>query len=255
MEERKPNRRRANEPASKQGGGTLKKVPGLTKEAIVAAALAQIDKHGLAGFNLRALAQALGVYPTAIYWYVPTRNAILAEVLEKVIGDIVPTSSTDWQGWIRQTFTACRCAIRAHPNVAPLLGAHLVSNTTANLSLVEGMLAALTEAGFSGARLIAAYNTLLAGLVGFTTQEFASMPDDAPTWQRLMQDRVESLRGGPYPMIDAHLDQLANKAFIMRWQNGIDVPLDEGFSFYVETVIAGIAAMAQRLRDDKKVDV
>lgn len=245
MQKREPSRRRTNDLAPKQGPGTTKKVPGLTKEAIVAAALAQIDQHGLAGFSMRTLAQALGVYPTAIYWYVPTRNAILAEVLELVIGDIVPAGTTSWQEWIRRTFTACRCAIAAHPNVAPLLGAHLVSNSAANLSLVEGTLSALTEAGFSGARLIAAYNTLLAGLVGFTTQEFASMPDDAPAWQRTMQDRVESLRGGPYPMIGAYLDQLANKAFIMRWQNGVDAPLDEGFAFYVETLISGIAAMAQ----------
>jgi len=52
---------------SKAGGA-------LSKERIVEAALAQIDRDGLAAFSLRDVARALGVYPTALYWHVPGRN-------------------------------------------------------------------------------------------------------------------------------------------------------------------------------------
>src|SRR6185503_4133764 len=38
---------------------------GLSRERIVAAALAIIDAEGIEGFSMRGLAQALGVYPTA----------------------------------------------------------------------------------------------------------------------------------------------------------------------------------------------
>jgi TetR/AcrR family tetracycline transcriptional repressor len=229
----------------RQNTGAARSAPGLSKEAIVTAALAQIDESGLAVFSMRSLAQALGVYPTAVYWYLPSRNAILAEVVALVIAEVVPQRSRDWRDWLRKSFFGFRRAIATHPNVAPLLGAQIVSNTSVSIDLIEGVLTSLDAAGFVGLRLVAAYNAVMAGFVGFITQEFAPMPDDAPAWQQAMQDRVRSLHGGAYPMVNKHLDRLANRAFILRWQNGVDVPLDEGFSFYVEALIAGIDALRQ----------
>ncbi len=43
----------------------------LTRDQVVAAALACLDRHGIEHFSLREVARDLGVYPTAVYWHVP----------------------------------------------------------------------------------------------------------------------------------------------------------------------------------------
>lgn len=53
----------------------------LTEQKIVAAALEHIDAVGLAKFSLRDVARALDVYPTAVYWYVKTRDELLGRVV------------------------------------------------------------------------------------------------------------------------------------------------------------------------------
>jgi AcrR family transcriptional regulator len=70
----------------------------LNRESIVAAALAEIDSNGVDDFNLRSLAKRLGVYPTAIYWHVPTKYDILAEVVGAVFRGVAPPRNRlDWR--------------------------------------------------------------------------------------------------------------------------------------------------------------
>ena len=61
---------------------------GLSKERIIAAAIEQIDRNGLMGFSLRDVARSLGVYPSAVYWHVATRDDLLASVVEATMADV-----------------------------------------------------------------------------------------------------------------------------------------------------------------------
>jgi AcrR family transcriptional regulator len=58
---------------------------GLTTQTIFAKTLALIDERGLANFNIRGPATALGVSPAAVYWHVPNRSAPLdaLEIVEQ----------------------------------------------------------------------------------------------------------------------------------------------------------------------------
>ena len=60
--------------ARKKGTPTSSNDKGLTEERIVAAALELIDAAGLSNFSLRDVARSLDVYPTAVYWYVKSRD-------------------------------------------------------------------------------------------------------------------------------------------------------------------------------------
>jgi AcrR family transcriptional regulator len=165
---------------------------GLSKDAVLNAALEIIDAKGLDAFSMRALAQRLKVYPTAIYWYVPNKNALLAEVVRVALRDTVPKSPpADWEPFLTKLFHGYRDAVRKHPNIAPLIGAQLVSNWGADFKLVDSVLEALSAAGFRGEQLLAAYDVLIAAMVGFVTMEFANLPagrEDAGNGQRDRQD-------------------------------------------------------------------
>jgi TetR/AcrR family transcriptional regulator, tetracycline repressor protein len=219
----------------------------LSKEAIVAAALAMIDREGLESFSIRRLAKALGVFPTAVNWYLASRREILAEVVELVTSDLSPARFYEsWQEYLRLVFGKFRNAIRLHPHMAQLIGTHLIANPTVDLEFVERMLSALSHAGFRGSKLVAAYNTAIVAMVGFATQEFGPIPvEGTEIWRDDIRDRLKSVTTQSFPTLAQHMSLLQNKAFIVRWQNGTDAPLDASFEFFTETVIRGLEAMLE----------
>lgn len=223
--------------------------PALTRERVVAAALAEIDQRGADAFNLRNLAERLGVYPTAVYWHVPNKTAILAEVVATVFRDVAPRrrGGEDWRDYLRKLFQRYRASMRRHPNVAPLVGAHLVGNLRIDFDFVEGVLGALSEAGLSGANLVVGYNAVVAALIGFVVQEFSPIPSgDAQEWQSAVQQRLLAVDPQAHPVLAANLPLLANRAFILRWQNGSDAPLDASYRSFIEQVIAGLEHLRQK---------
>lgn len=220
---------------------------GLTREAVIMAALEQIDRHGLGRFSIRNLAKALKVNPTVIVWHLGNLNMVLAEVVAAVQRDlVVPMHDGEcWQDWLRGLFIRYREAIRAHPNVAPLIGAELVSNARVDLALVERILEALAAAGFEGSALRDAYSTVIAAMTGFTTQEFAPLPDRRVLeWQDEMQSRLDGADATAYPLLAGNLSLLVNRSFIVRWKSGGEAPLEDGFAMFVDCVIIGLEAKA-----------
>ncbi len=216
---------------------------GLTKDAVIDAAIKLIDTTDLESFSMRNLAKELGVYPTAIYWHIPSRNAVIAEVISRVLRHIVPTDREDWKEWLKQLFRNYRQAIRAHPNVAPLIGVQLVSNASVDLNMIESILRTLSKAGFADEELLETYNAVIGTMVGFTTQEFAMVPkEEANDWAAAMQRVVASVDDVRYPILARNIGDFANKAFILRWQNGAESPLDSGFEAFIDAVVSGFEA-------------
>jgi TetR/AcrR family tetracycline transcriptional repressor len=248
MEPRTKKTRASVAKAVARKGAARKGERTLSRETIIAAALAEIDRVGLEGFSLRNLAKVLGVFPTAVSWYVSGRSQLLAEVAHKVLEDIIPPGFHDsWQGYLREFMHRFRQAIRAHPNVAPLIGTQLVANPTVDLEFVERLLAALAHAGLAGVKLVAAYNAVIAAAVGFTTQEFAPVPAEGTMdWQQEIRNRLKEVPAARYPQLAKNMKLLGNKAFTLRWQNGTEAPMDASFAAFVDIFVAGLEQFAAR---------
>lgn len=229
---------------AKPGKRKPKSAP-LSSDAIVSAAIELLDREGLDNFSIRNIAKALGVYPTALYWHVPNRHHLIARLIATLFADVLPEDETDWQVWLKSLFRRYRDVVRAHPNISPLIGGHLVSSASVDLNLVEGILATLSRAGFSGEDLVAAYNTVIAGLCGYATQEFAHViPDPDQDLKASLTASVEAADPMLYPTLAAERHLLLNKALLLRWQNGTQSSLEPGFEMYTDALIAG---MAQRI--------
>ena len=222
----------------------------LSREVIVTSALGLIDTRGLDAFTIRNLAESLQVFPTALYWYFPARIDIVEAVVQHVLSDIVPPTGSDWQAWLRSFAHNLRNAVARHPNVAPLIGGQLVSNSSADLAMIEALLETLVIAGYDGENLLCAYNMVIGALVGFVTQEFAGA---AGSDQARLQERIEHIAGNirpdQHPVLSQHAGTMVGNAFILRWVNGAERPMQGGFEMLLDTLVAGLQLRVGQHRD------
>jgi len=228
--------------AGRKQAAAAKEPEGPSRERIVDVALALISEKGLDGFSLRDVARSLNVYPTAIYWHIKSKNALLAEVSTLTMSRVIPARGrTTWQSWLRTLFRQYRKTMRQHPNLAQLVGARLLSNSDRNTKLVEYILDALIEAGCPDDHLVAMYNTVVASMCGFVTLELAPLPSEgASEWRTELEERVHRISALQYPTLAKHLPALANNSFILRWDDGYRRPMDASFEAYLDVIITGL---------------
>jgi TetR/AcrR family transcriptional regulator, tetracycline repressor protein len=221
----------------------------LSRAHILAVALSLIDRSGVAAFSLRELASELGVYPTAIYWHIPNRNELIAGVVELALGKVsVRLPAGNWQSRLRVIFRRFRTALRRHPKLAPVIGAELISNSPLDLAMLDHIIAALEDAGFSELSLVDAFNVVVAGMCGFATLELAAAPThDSVAWVNAHRRRVRQFPPVEYPALARHIDRLQNKAFILRWTSGTRQPLATGFEAWIDVLISGLELRSTQL--------
>lgn len=94
---------------------------GLSRDTICTAALALIEKDGLAAFSTRKLGRILGCEAMAIYWYYPSKDALLDAVVDKLMASIRLTVHGDWIAALREVAHAYRRLAHEHPKAFPLL--------------------------------------------------------------------------------------------------------------------------------------
>jgi TetR/AcrR family tetracycline transcriptional repressor len=232
----------APDPVPKKRRGRSGRDQGLSRERVVGAALALIDAKGYASFSLRDVARELNVYPTAIYWHVASRDALLVEVIALALGDLTPTGPTDnWKCWLRALFYRYRDAVEKHPNIAPLLGSQMISNASMSPRMVEDVLQTLLSAGFRAEDLIHVYNTVITAMVSFVTLEFASHgADERDEWESALEERFQKLDPETYPILTKNMKRFSNQAFIVRWRKGTNASLKLSFEQYIDTVLRGL---------------
>lgn len=104
---------------------SAKAAPDLSHERIRSAALELIDKDGLEEFSTRKLGRLLDCEAMAIYWYYPSKDALLDAVVDKLMLGVgmrlAETKTEDWIGTMRGLAHAYRQVAHDHPKAFPLL--------------------------------------------------------------------------------------------------------------------------------------
>lgn len=138
----------------------------LTQAAVAAAALAVVDRDGLAALSMRAVATELGTGTMSLYRYVDDRGQLERLVVDLVLSavDLTPGGGT-WQKQVTRLVERARDAIAGHPAVVPLLLTHRHA-APAILHWAEVVLGVLAGAGFAGRRRVVAFRGLLAYVIG-----------------------------------------------------------------------------------------
>ncbi|WP_246610367.1 TetR/AcrR family transcriptional regulator [Nonomuraea rhizosphaerae] len=140
----------------------------LTPDQLAAAALAVIDRDGLAGLSMRAVAQEIGMSTMALYRYVDDRGELEQLVIELVLSTVdtgPPGTASSWYERIEVMVGRLRGVVGAHPWIVPLIIAHR-HQSVAVLRWSETVVAILAEAGLDGRDRVVALRCLLAYVVG-----------------------------------------------------------------------------------------
>ncbi|WP_067168659.1 TetR/AcrR family transcriptional regulator [Microtetraspora niveoalba] len=140
----------------------------LTPAQLAAAALAVIDRDGLAGLSMRAVAQQVGMSTMALYRYVDDRGELEQLVIELVLGAVdttPPAADRPWQERIETMVDRVRDIVGAHPWIVPLIVAHRHRSVSV-LRWSETVAGILAEAGLDGRKRVIALRGLLAYIIG-----------------------------------------------------------------------------------------
>jgi hypothetical protein len=131
--------------------------------------------------------------------------------------------SADWRADLRAVAEAHWRAIRAHPDVIPLILTRR-SLDPATLAAGEDLLAVLARSGRSGAALLAAFRTVNAFVHGFAQGELASPLSAGPGEDpEVVLKRVRALPPDRYPRLIEIAGAAAGSGPEAEFRAGLDV--------------------------------
>jgi AcrR family transcriptional regulator len=120
----------------------------LTRDAILDAAIALLDREGMAGLSMRRLGAALGVEAMSLYHHIPNKDALLDGIHERVLLSLDPPAhARSWQAFARHQAHALHRALVAHPHAIPLFATRPAA-TPAAVARLDRYLEVLLRAGF-----------------------------------------------------------------------------------------------------------
>ncbi|MFG1879973.1 TetR/AcrR family transcriptional regulator C-terminal domain-containing protein [Sphaerisporangium sp. NPDC049003] len=190
----------------------------LTTTGIAAAALAVIDRDGLAALSMRAVAVELGMATMSLYRYVTDREQLEGLVVDLVLSgvDAAPPEGVAWQGQVATLVERVRDAVGAHPEVVPLTLTHRHASPSV-LRWSEAVLAILTGAGFTGEQRVVALRSLLSYLIGSIQMEHLGPLSGVGTAMMAGLPREE------YPLLAETARQARGVSAGEEFRHGLDV--------------------------------
>jgi AcrR family transcriptional regulator len=212
----------------------------LTRQRVLAAAVALADRDGVRSLSMRRLAQELGVEAMSLYHHVAGKDAILDGIVDVVFGEVeLPSGDAGWRAAMRRRAVSAREALRRHPWAIGLMESRSTPGP-ATLRHHDAVLGILRTDGFSVELAAHAYSVLDSYIYGFALQE-ASLPFRTPEeTAQVAEAMMADFPAGAYP----HLTEIATEHAL---QPGYDY--GDEFLYGLDLILDGLGrARAGRRR-------
>jgi AcrR family transcriptional regulator len=209
----------------------------LTKERVLAQAIALADADGIEALTMRKLGQALGVEAMSLYNHVANKGELVAAMVDRVVEQFeLPDDEPRWDAAIR------RCAVSAHDLLIEHQWACSLALLPSDMRMVGGprirymewLLQRLREAGFSAEVAYSAYHTLDSHIFGFTLWQLGHVkaarmfvPPDGENLEEWAARFLEQMRP-QFPYLAEHGEQHMARGADGRheFEFGLDLILD-----------------------------
>ena len=156
----------------------------LTTDRIVAAAVEVLDAEGLEALTMRRLGTRLGVAAMSLYRHVPNRDALLAEVVNRLFAGATTDYAPDtaWPEALTGFGLAYRRMLLAHPHAVPLLAVRPV-DIDLGLELLTGLLSRFEAAGIATQDALTAVQSVGVFVLGHALAQVGTPPGGTPAVQ------------------------------------------------------------------------
>jgi len=122
----------------------------LSRERIADAAMALVDRDGLAALSFRNLGAELGCEAMSIYHHFPSKAHLMDALIDLMLAQITIQPAADQPNWIvrlRHTAHSFRAVALKHPKLFPFFAVHRL-NTRRGVGFIDGTIGILRDAGF-----------------------------------------------------------------------------------------------------------
>jgi AcrR family transcriptional regulator len=217
--------------ASRPAPGTASANGKITRQTVLAAALAIIDLDGADALSMRRLARALDRDPMILYRHAPNKAALLDGVAETVLAQLdVDSADPDWAAQLRAVARRFRALALAHPHVVPLivtrpLATPLGLRPAGTLRPLEDILALLTRAGFTGPDALHIYRALFGFLHGHILDELQELVENPDETDDLLRLGLHRLPITEFPLLRGLAPVLAAYDGAAELERGLDILL------------------------------
>jgi AcrR family transcriptional regulator len=199
----------------------------LTRERVLAAAVAIADEGGIESLSMRRLAGELGVKAMSLYNHVANKQEVLDGITEVVAGEIVvPADDADWKAAIRESTISAHEALLRHPWASDLWMRQTPG--PARLGHMDGLLAALERAGFSEDLTYHAYHILQSHFLGYTIQALNYRSLGGQDLAGMAQRFLREFPADDFPHFAEHVRQHLEPRHddVSAFELGLDLILD-----------------------------
>jgi TetR/AcrR family transcriptional regulator, tetracycline repressor protein len=178
---------------------------GLTKAAIVQAALDVLDELGMDGVTVRAVAKRLGVQAPALYWHVKNKQELLdemgTEIWRRVSEELLALGpELAWRQRLLAYAAIVRRALLSHRDGAKAFSGTYLTDAGI-LGRQESMFAQMNDAGFTLEDTVRAYSLLYSFTVGFCIEEQAVASAQSGDERYSLTHRAQRLDADRYPRV------------------------------------------------------
>ncbi|MET8545674.1 TetR/AcrR family transcriptional regulator C-terminal domain-containing protein [Kitasatospora sp. NPDC004799] len=212
----------------------------LSRPLVLGAAVALVDREGLAALTMRRLAADLGVESMALYRYTPGKEALIDGLVEAYFDEINARlragagrgpHEDGWRAELRRIAQAFAATAHAHPEILPLVATRPLSVPVARrpvsvLELTEHILAVLGRAGFDDAGALTVYRTFVAWNLGCLLVDKRQVVDNPNEPDPALRLGLHRLPAADYPRLRALVPRFADFDDEAEMLSGLDSLLD-----------------------------
>jgi AcrR family transcriptional regulator len=216
----------------------------LTKELVLARAIALADAEGIEALSMRKLGQVLGVEAMSLYNHVANKGELVTGMVDRVIEQFELPEDGTWDHAIRRCAISAHRVLREHPWACRL--ALIPSDPRIiggpRVRYMEWLLRRLREGGFSADITYSAYHTLDSHIFGFTLWQIGHSeasssftPPEGQSVEEWAYGILAQLRG-TYPYLAEHGEQ-----HMTRGRDG-----DAEYEFGLDLILEGLRKLRRK---------
>lgn len=213
--------------------------PSYSRAQITEVAIRIADAEGLDGLSMRKVAAELGSGTMSLYRYVPSREDLIALMIDAVVGELTDEDlalTGDWRKDLTRLAHRTRETLKGHPWMVHAyngfsMGPQAVRATEAWLGAVDGL-------GLNIDQMMSVINMVSSHVYGFVRNELQQ--DELRRRTGLTDEEIMS-RNGPYirALLDSGRYPLVERLIIEAEQPHMDP--DTAFAYGLGRILDGVA--------------